>query len=65
MNPRFRRGDLMLITDHINLLGANPLIGPNVDAWGPRFPDMSDPYTPRLREIAPGHRMACHLGDAS
>lgn len=52
MNPHFRRGDLMLITDHINLQGANPLEGPNVDAWGPRFPDMSEPYDLELRELA-------------
>ncbi|MCA0268267.1 MAG: purine-nucleoside phosphorylase [Bacteroidetes bacterium] len=52
MNPLFRRGDLMLITDHINLQGVNPLIGPNVDAWGPRFPDMSDPYDKSLRALA-------------
>ncbi len=52
MNPHFRRGDLMLITDHINLQGANPLEGPNADAWGPRFPDMSEPYDLELRELA-------------
>ena len=52
MNPAFRRGDLMLVTDHINLQGVNPLTGPNFDDWGPRFPDMSAPYDPGLRERA-------------
>ncbi|MBA7499544.1 Purine nucleoside phosphorylase 1 [subsurface metagenome] len=52
MNRFFKRGDLMLITDHINLFGANPLIGPNDEELGPRFPDMSEAYNQKLIELA-------------
>jgi len=51
LNPLFRAGDLMLISDHLNLMGDNPLVGENVDAWGPRFPDMSQAYDRRLQEV--------------
>lgn len=50
VNKSFEPGDLMLISDHINYSGANPLIGKNLDAFGPRFPDVSDLYTRDIRE---------------
>ncbi len=52
MNPLHRKGDLVVIEDHINLMGVNPLIGPNDDRLGPRFPDLCAPYDKRLQELA-------------
>jgi purine-nucleoside phosphorylase len=52
INLKYKPGDLVLIADHINLMGANPLTGPNDDSLGPRFPDMSEAYSCAYREIA-------------
>ena len=52
VNTGFSQGALMVIDDHINLMGANPLVGANEDRFGPRFPDMTEVYSPRLRAIA-------------
>jgi purine-nucleoside phosphorylase len=52
INTAFAQGALMIVDDHINLLGSNPLVGPNDERFGPRFPDMSEVYSARLRRIA-------------
>lgn len=60
LNPQFKAGDVMLIEDHINLLGMNPLIGPNDNRLGPRFPDMVEPYSHDL--IAKARQVALENG---
>lgn len=66
LNPNFRKGDLMVIEDHINLQPDNPLIGTNFDELGPRFPDMSAPYQKDLinkaLQIAKEKNITCHKG---
>ncbi len=66
LNPAFKKGDLMVIDDHINLQHFNPLIGRNEDELGPRFPDMSQPYQKPLIEkalaIAKDNNITCHKG---
>jgi purine-nucleoside phosphorylase len=66
LNPVFKKGELMLLNDHINFQGENPLIGKNIDELGPRFPDMSAPYDAGLlqmaREIAAAHQLKVHEG---
>jgi len=66
LNPDFKKGELMVIADHINLQGDNPLLGRNEDELGPRFPDMSEPYNRILIEkalkIANANNIICHKG---
>ncbi len=66
LNPKFQKGDLMIIEDHINLQTANPLTGPNMDEFGPRFPDMSEPYNRALirqaQSIAAAKDFRVHTG---
>jgi purine-nucleoside phosphorylase len=66
MNPQWSKGDLMLIEDHINLIGDNPLIGKNDDRLGIRFPDMCHAYDPELlataQQVAVAEKIVCHKG---
>ena len=66
LNPQFRTGDIMVIDDHINLMNDNPLVGINDERLGPRFPDMSAPYTPdlinRALEVARRENFVAHRG---
>jgi purine-nucleoside phosphorylase len=66
MNLDFQKGDLMIIDDHINMQPENPLAGPNIEEFGPRFPDMSRPYNPamiqRAVEIAKEENIRAHVG---
>src|SRR4029450_12766189 len=66
LNPQFAKGEIMAIEDHINLMGDNPLIGPNDDRLGERFPDMCRPYDPELlalaRRIALEEKIVVHKG---
>ncbi len=66
VNPKYKVGDLMILDDHINLMGVNPLIGPNEDSLGPRFPDMGAPYDKDMirkgLDIASRHGFTCHTG---
>jgi purine-nucleoside phosphorylase len=65
INPDYEIGDLMILNDHINLI-PNPLIGKNLEELGPRFPDMSEPYSPKMLEtahsIANKHNIRTHIG---
>lgn len=66
LNPDFKVGDIMIIDDHINMFGTNPLIGKNNSAQGPRFPDMSQPYSKvlieRAHQIAKKHKITVKQG---
>lgn len=61
LNPDFQPGSIMVIRDHLNFLGENPLRGANVDSWGPRFPDLSEPYEQNLITMALNCATTCKI----
>lgn len=61
LNPLFQPGSIMVMRDHLNFLGENPLRGANMESWGPRFPDLSEPYNPDLIKKALDSASACGL----
>lgn len=61
LNPLFQAGSIMVLRDHLNFLGENPLRGPNIDSWGPRFPDFSTPYHPGLIKTALDSASHCKI----
>lgn len=61
LNPLFLPGSIMVLRDHLNFLGENPLRGPNIESWGPRFPDFSTPYHPGLIKIALDSASHCKI----
>lgn len=66
MNPVIKRGSLVFINDHINMMGENPLVGPNDDEMGPRFPDMSEPFCKKIiaiaEDVARENKISTHRG---
>ena len=65
LNPAFRPGTIMVIRDHLNFIGENPLRGANMDDWGPRFPDLSEPYDKNLIEAALQCAEKLHMADVT
>ncbi len=63
LNPLYKAGSIMVFRDHLNFLGENPLRGPNIDAWGPRFPDFSPPYHPGLIKTALNSASHCKINN--
>ena len=63
LNTSWSPGTIMIFSDHINQLGDNPLRGPNIDAWGPRFPDLSNPYDASLQSLARNAAVSLHFED--